>query len=223
MDYSRDKSILDTEILIENAPKVNIAILGGAFNPITLGHIQIARYVLSACAIFNEVWIMPCYKHIYSKKMAESNHRLEMCRLAASGDERIKVSDYEIKNRFEGGTYYLLKQLLDEDYIKNKYDCSLIIGQDNANTFNKWVKHEELKQLIRIIVIPRQGVKRDRSITWYLTAPHIFLDADSPVMEVSSTQVRNLLLKRDYGQAAHLLDPAVLSYIKEHNLYCSYV
>ncbi|MCW8966156.1 MAG: nicotinate (nicotinamide) nucleotide adenylyltransferase, partial [Candidatus Pacearchaeota archaeon] len=215
------KSNIDTEIPLKKEPMVNVAILGGAFNPITLGHIQIAMYVLSACSLFNEIWIMPCYKHIYSKKMAESDHRLEMCRLAALIDDRIKVSDYEIKNRFEGGTYYLLKQLLDEDFIKNHFHCSLIIGQDNANTFNKWVKHKELKQLIRFIVIPRQGVKRDTSIDWYLTSPHIFLDADSPIMEVSSTQVRNLLQKQDYNQAGNLLDPAVLSYIKKHNLYCS--
>ena len=200
-------------------PHINVAILGGAFNPVTLGHIQIATYVLSSTTLFDEVWLLPCYQHIYNKTMESTKRRLEMCHIAVLAHEQIKVCDYEIMNQFIGGTYYLMKQLLAEDFIKNTYDCSLIIGQDNANTFDKWVKHKELEQLIRFVIVPRQGIEKNPAITWYLHPPHLYLEGDKPVMKVSSTQVRELLKQGDYSKASELLDPTVLTYIREHNLY----
>ncbi|MBN2533582.1 MAG: nicotinate (nicotinamide) nucleotide adenylyltransferase [Spirochaetales bacterium] len=198
---------------------VHVAILGGAFNPVTRGHIQVALFVLEAAALFHEVWLMPCFKHIYNKKMTEAGHRLAMCELAAAKHARIKVSDYEIKKKFDRGTYYLMKELLDEDFVQNRYDFSLIIGQDNANTFDYWVEHDALKNLLRFVIVPRQGVDADPSVDWYLQSPHIYLAADRPVIKVSSTQVRELLKESNYSEAEGLLDPDVLEYIKAHDLY----
>jgi nicotinate-nucleotide adenylyltransferase len=199
--------------------KMNVAILGGAFNPITRGHIQVASFVLDAGKIFDEVWLMPCFKHIYSKKMAESGHRLAMCELAAAKHGFVKVFDYEIRKKFDQGTYYLMKELLDEDFVQNRYDFSLIIGQDNANTFDHWVEHTALQKLIRFIVVPRQGIDIDPSVDWYLKPPHLYLAADKPIMKVSSTLVRGLLKKRKFSRAGRLLDPDVFDYIKIHHLY----
>jgi nicotinate-nucleotide adenylyltransferase len=199
--------------------KTNIAILGGAFDPVTRGHVQVALFVLKACKIFHEVWLMPCFKHIYSKKMTRPEHRLAMCELAAAKHGRVKVFDYEIEKRFDRGTYYLMKELLDEDFVKNRYDFSLIIGQDNANTFDHWVEHDALKKLIRFVIIPRQGVDADPSVDWYLQSPHIYLAAEKPVMKVSSTEVRELLKKGEYTGTGRLLPPGVLEYIKSNHLY----
>jgi nicotinate-nucleotide adenylyltransferase len=199
--------------------KINVAILGGAFNPVTRGHIQAALFVLEAGKIFDEVWLMPCFKHIYSKKMAGAEHRLVMCELAAADHMRVKIFDYEIKKKFEKGTYYLMKDLLNENFVRNRYTFSLIIGQDNANTFDHWVQHEALRKLIRFVVVPRQGIEADPDIDWYLHSPHIYLEADKPVMKVSSTQVRELIKKRMYSEAGRLLNPGVLEYIKTYRLY----
>ena len=82
--------------------KTVVAIFGGAFNPITVGHIGVARFVLNASKVFDEVWLMPCYEHMHGKALATPEQRLEMCRLAALVDGRIKVFDYEIKNKLRG-------------------------------------------------------------------------------------------------------------------------
>jgi len=44
--------------------KKKIGILGGAFDPITKGHIQIAHFVLLNTDI-EEIWIVPCYSHAF--------------------------------------------------------------------------------------------------------------------------------------------------------------
>jgi nicotinate-nucleotide adenylyltransferase len=142
--------------------KIKVAILGGAFNPVHDGHIAIARFLLDFSGEFDEVWLCPCYSHMYNKVLAPPQHRFEMCRIAAAGDRRIKVFDYEIKNKLGGETFHFVKRLMAESFAKNKYNFSMAIGMDNANTFDSWVNYKDLEKMIRFIVIPREGVKIDR-------------------------------------------------------------
>jgi len=199
--------------------KTKIALLGGAFNPITKGHMQAALFVLNSSFSFDEIWLMPCYSHAYQKKMVSPVHRLAMCSLSTLNNVRIKVFDYEIRQKYEGGTYYIIKKLLEDKSFINFYDFSIIIGLDNANTFDMWIEHEKLKRLIRFVVVPRQGTEIDHKINWYLNPPHIYLAAENPIMKVSSTQVRNLLKSGDFTAVKDFLDHTVLDYIGRHNLY----
>ena len=208
--------------------KINVAILGGAFNPITLGHIQSAQFVLNTSKQFDEVWLMPAYKHMYNKEMVSSKHRLEMCKLAAKVDGRIKVFDYEIKNELSGETYNLVKRLKNETELTEKYKFSMIIGLDNANTFDKWVNYEELERLMSFVVIPRKGYTRDEKVDWYLKYPHIYLNDENKIIETSSTEVRDKLQhfytdtkeqKYRYDDFLKILNKDVLDYILEHELY----
>lgn len=206
--------------------KTQVAILGGAFDPITLGHIQVAKLILNHSKVFDEVFIMPCYQHIYNKKMVSPEHRLEMCNLAAKIDGRIKVFDYEIVNKLRGETYNLAKRLLEDKKYEGQYSFSFIIGLDNANTFDQWVNYQELERLVRFVVVPRTGEKQKKGVNWYLKPPHIFIEPDEPLIEMSSTAVRECLessvFRTDISPIyAHNkgLDKSVLEYIKLNGLY----
>jgi nicotinate-nucleotide adenylyltransferase len=200
--------------------KTNVALLGGAFNPPTKGHIQLAKYVLDTSKTFDEVWLTPCYKHMYNKELASSEDRLAMCELAAAEDGRIKVFDYEIKNELAGETYQLVKRLLDEDFAKDRYDFSIIVGMDNANTFDKWVNYEFLEKMIRFVVVPRKGVEQDRKVTWYLKPPHIYLGSpDTEIMEISSTKVRESIDKPFSNPLHRYVGLKVEKYIIDKDLY----
>ncbi len=196
-----------------------VAIIGGAFDPITRGHAQIAGLVISAGIGIDEVWFMPCYRHAFDKRMESSGHRLAMCRIASKAIPQAKVCDYEIRKRFVGGTYFLMRDLLEEDFVKGKCELSLVIGMDNANCFQTWIEHERLARLVRFIVVPRKGYEQDSASAWYMTRPHIYVDSTDTIMEVSSTQVRSLLAGNAHEQASRLLDPGVLAYAVEHGLY----
>lgn len=183
---------------------MKIAILGTAANPLHNGHTQLAESLLT---IVDEVWIMPCYNHMYNKIMVNSTHRLNMCDLIST--DRIKIFDYEIKNKLSGKTYDLIKML------KNEYEHEFfyVIGLDNANTFDKWYKSEELKELINFIVVSRKGI--DVESNWFLKIPHIYLDEN--IMEISSTEIRNLL--KNNLDVSKYLDEKIIKYIKDNNLY----
>jgi nicotinate-nucleotide adenylyltransferase len=214
--------------------KVNVAILGLAGNPIHLGHIQLAQFVLNVSRKIDEVWLMPSYDHMQknSHDMVSAEHRLEMCKLAAKVDKRIKVFDYEIANKLGGETYYLFKKLKEEKnitienntYPADKFRFYMIIGIDNANKFHTWVNFTELEKLAKFIVVPRKGVDRDYSVDWYTQKPHIFLNNETPIIDVSSTEIRDLLNKPieeqiSNGQIFKYLDQNVFNYITEYKLY----
>jgi len=202
----------------------NVALLGLTANPPTIGHIQLAQFVLNTSSEFDEVWLMPAYHHMYGKNMVDAQHRLNMCKLAAKVDGRIKVFDYEIVNQLAGETYYLFKRLKQEEELNKKYNFSLIIGLDNANTFDKWVNYTEVERMVRFVVVPRKGYERDEKVNWYLEKPHIFLKGDSDIDEVSSTLVREKL-KNFYNGSINLtellpyINNDVLKYIIDNNLY----
>jgi nicotinate-nucleotide adenylyltransferase len=174
--------------------KYKIALLGGAFDPITKGHIEVAQYVLNTSKQFDEVWITPAYRHIHNKDMESFEDRVEMCKLATQVDGRIKVFEYEKEKNMAGETYHLLKTLInDKDY--ENYNFSFIIGLDNANTFDTWVNYEELERMGKFVIVPRKGYDSEPE-AWYLKNPHIFLngrDEKFPIMEISSTDVRTLM------------------------------
>jgi nicotinate-nucleotide adenylyltransferase len=189
----------------------NIYLLCGAFNPITLGHIKLAQFVLDSSRTFDEIWVTPCFKHMYNKDMASPYNRLEMCKLAAKADGRIKVFDYEIKNELGGETYHFVKNLLQEPFAKDEYNFSYIIGLDNANTFDKWVNYQDLERMIRFVVVSRQGVIRNEKVDWYLKQPHIFLQAENEIPEISSTQIRKWI--SEYREKPYVSEKDIVEYI----------
>jgi len=202
--------------------KINVALMGGAFDPIHLGHIQVAKTVLKAAKEFDEVWLCPCYKSVYGKKMENAEHRLRMCELAID-DPRIKVFDYEIANKFGGTTLHFMNTLNEDPLYKDTYRFAFIMGMDNANHAEDWFQWEELEKRVRFVVAPRKGETVDVSRNpWYLSAPHVFLAGEN-IMELSSTEIR-AGFKGGFHQGFfdERLYPAVTEYIFDNKLYgCS--
>jgi len=208
--------------------KYKIALLGGAFDPITNGHIEVAKYVLNTSGQFDEVWLVPAYNHMYNKQMTPYDDRVKMCELATQVDGRIKVFNYEKTKNLAGETYHLMKTLLnDKDY--ENYNFSFIIGLDNANTFNKWVNYEELERMVRFVVVPRKGYNPNGE-SWYFNFPHIFLNGDGeeiPIMEISSSDVRtqfgeyweNNFKVIIEDKIIMNIDKKIMNYIKSQKLY----
>ena len=206
-----------SEIYRKLGRKLRVGILGGAFDPIHVSHLQTARVALESGQV-DEVWIMPCFEHLGGKSMAPTDLRLEMCRIACENIRGVRVFDYEIRHEFRGETYHLVKKLLAEESSQTKFDFSLIIGQDNADSFQSWTNSQGLERLIPFIVIPRQGCQPPEIRSWYLKHPHKFIEPSVRQKETSSSEVRNLIQRGD-SRVKDLLPPKVLEFIQEHRLY----
>lgn len=196
-----------------NRPKV--AILGGSFNPVTLGHLQCARYVINNTDI-QQVWLTPCFSHMWNKELLAPHHRYVMCLLATDITDDITPLNFEINNKITTGTFDFLSLLLAH---YPEIDFSYIIGMDNANQFDKWVRASELKEMVRFIVVSRQGISQNKNSLWYTKSPHIFLNAREDIINISSTIIRNLIKDSRTECLNKYLHPKVLKYIKDQRLY----
>lgn len=185
-----------------------IAVLGGAFDPITLGHLRIAQRVEQEGL---RVLFMPCGDtHSFGKKMLPAPERVRMAELAAPG----RVTDAEIRanSPYAEATYKILTATFGDVYW--------IIGSDNANSMHKWHHGEQLKRLIKFVVVHRPGHPLTDAGRWCLEAPHRFLPL-SDVGEVSSTAVRTAIANGDWESAETMLPPAVLHAIRNAGWYAS--
>lgn len=193
--------------------KSRIAIFGGAFDPPTIGHTMVATCVINRLG-FDEVWIMPSFKHPFGKHMSEFEHRMAMCLIATEGMDKVQITHYEADQVDVDGSLSLYKKLK-RQYKQNFY---MVIGLDNANMIDKWINPEELIKTIPFIVIARKGYMVDENITWYRKEPHIFVEA-CDVMEISSTQIREAIKIQDIKTLNKGIHKTVLKYIKDHKLY----
>lgn len=190
-----------------------VAIVGISADPPTKAHIQLAQNAVQT-GYFNEVWILPCYKHRFDKNMISSEHRLNMCQLAIEGISTLKVSDYEIKRKSNGIAFETVLAL-QKDFPDVKFHW--VIGMDNAQAVEKWAHSDDLRNLIPFWVFNRKGVKLDPKVDWYLKNPHTYIK-NSDLPEVSSTETRRLLAEKD-PQVLSMIDSKVFDYINLHNLY----
>lgn len=201
--------------------KYRVCILGGAFDPITKGHIQVAKFILDSSGEFDQVWLMPCNQHMFSKTMVSAQHRLEMCRIASYADKRIKVSDYEVRNCLSGETYAVAKRLLGDPEYKDTHNFSMAIGMDNALSFDKWVNYTLLERLMRFVVVPRKGYSLEQGSRWFLREPHIFLCDNAPSCDVSSTAVRSAIKQ---GRSIEtMVTSKVIEYMCQNGIYEQYL
>ena len=170
--------------------KIQVAVIGGGFNPIIDRDLQIANLILHQSHVFDEVHFMPCFDCSANKKLLSTEHRLEMCRIAVQNDARMKVSDYEIANKLNGSTYNLANRLLEDKKFKDTHSFSFVTSLENANTFEAWDSYEDLERLVRFVVIQYPGEKPKRGVDWYLKSPHIFIEPDQPLSDISSSDIR---------------------------------
>lgn len=196
-----------------------IAIFGLASNPPTLGHAHVVNSIL-ALNKFEEVWVLPVYKHFHGKDMLSFEHRIEMARIAFKNMPYVKVFTYEmdfaLKYDYDGSTINLLKHLRELD----SNDYYIVIGQDNADTIDTWNHGNELKENEKFIVIPRPHCYLTEE--WYHMSPNVFLSSLKS-LDISSTMARDLL--KEYSINGHLielsnlLDHDVIEYIICKKLY----
>jgi len=201
----------------EESKNCKVGLIGGAFSPITDGHINLAKFVLSS-GIVDKVLFIPCFNHVYGKELPSFQHRYNMCKIALKEEKKMFVSDIEYKHKLPGDTFSLIKKLLSMPYYRRS-SLYFIIGTDNANTFKNWINYKELERLVCFIVVERQGIISDSTVNWYHQKPHVFLKNTGVVPEISSTLIRNWIRDFNLESLREFLHPKVLEYIQIHNLY----
>lgn len=211
--------------------RFRLGVLGGMFDPVHNGHMEIARRALGELAL-DAVKMTPCHipNHRDSAQVG-SIHRLNMVELAAADELKIHVDPIEI-NR--SGTSYTVNTLA--TLKRNDGDCSLvlILGVDSFNTIPQWQSWPELLQLCHFLILGRPGVTLCEDVIAALdfncslveSADELFRCESGKIrflsdfsLDISSTGVRELLATN--ADLSSMLDRKVIDYILSNKLYAA--
>jgi nicotinate-nucleotide adenylyltransferase len=199
-----------------------IGIYTGTFNPVHLGHLRAARYGLDALRL-DKVLMIPDGISPHKKPLPEStataSQRLEMLEIALRGEEKIEASSLALQPGHSG---YTVETVL---AVRKQYPNAklhLLLGSDMLHTFPNWKDRETITAQASLAVFCRGGkdeLSRLEQTVRELedTGAEVTL-LQNPVTEISSTQLRRLLVFRC---ASEFLPEAVKTYIYQNKLYCT--
>ena len=204
--FGKVQTLYTTEAAYQ-APKKQVGILGGNFNPVHYTHLVMGEEVGQALGL-DKVYFMPEYlpPHVDEKKTIPAAHRLAMLQLAIADNPRFAIEDIELKRKGKSYTFDTMKELTEKNPDTSYY---FIIGGDMVQYLLKWHRIDELMELVTFV-----GVRRP---SYPVETPYPIIWIDVPLMDISSTIIRK---KVQQGcSIRYLLPENVLNYIQEKGLY----
>jgi nicotinate-nucleotide adenylyltransferase len=187
---------------------MRIGILGGAFDPIHLGHLAAAEAAYTQAGL-DEVWFMPSYVPPLKENQTlfDSEKRLAMVQLAVQEHPHFKVSDLELKRSETSYTIDTVEQL---SKLFPDTQFSWIIGADRLNDLMDWKQIDELAARITFIGFGRAGyvVDIDDYPEWLRSRIQL---VEMAPMAISSTAIRAQLDKPEDVRGC--LPAAVYTYL----------
>jgi nicotinate-nucleotide adenylyltransferase len=199
---------------------VKVAVLGGTFNPPHIAHLLCASEAADQLGL-DRVILMPVFtpphKEVPEDPGAEV--RVELCELAAAGDERLEVSRLEIDR---GGSSFTVDTLRELHARHPEHELIFIVGGDMAVSLPTWKEPRAVLELAKLAIAERSGALR-RDVIERLTAEYgedvtDRLDFfDMPRMDISSSDIRRRVAA---GRTIRYLVPdAVADHVARHGLY----
>jgi nicotinate-nucleotide adenylyltransferase len=202
--------------------KRKIALLGGTFDPVHLGHTAVASDAAGQIGA-EKVIFVPAKRSPLKGSLpkADDEHRLAMIAIAIAENSSFAVSDYELRKPAPSYTLHTVRKF-QADYGSDAVICWLV-GADGVNDLQHWFAIEELIDACNLCTMYRAGCeppdfagfegiwgrrrvkKLQRNII------------KTPLVDVSSTEIRERLATG--GDVADMLHPGVLDYIRKHALY----
>jgi len=209
---------------------VKLAILGGSFNPIHMGHLHLADSVLEAFR-FDQLLLVPAnispFKVPQTAKtpakasapaknaapaateIASGPDRLDMILASITGDSRLAVDDLELRRGGVSYTIDTLREIIDRYRPENK--PALVLGDDLVADFTLWKEAEEITKIADIIIARR----RPEAVKPF-PFPHTILDNE--VLEISSEMIRERIAA-DRAAWRYLVPRGARLLIEERGLY----
>ena len=208
-----------------------LAILGGTFDPVHLGHLRVAWE--AAEFLDADVHLMPANVPPHrAQPVASAQQRVAILRTALQGQDRLILDDRELRRE---GPSYSVDTLRD---IRAQWGAgapvALLIGADSLAALPQWKDWRTLFDLAHFVIAARPGAAQDGRLPeplpsflqerWTDSVADLtsraagrVLALRNPLHQGSATAVRTLIAA---GQPWRQLVPeAVADYIQRHDLY----
>jgi nicotinate-nucleotide adenylyltransferase len=187
---------------------MKIGILGGAFDPVHVGHLLVARDIMEKLGLDRMVFL-PASRPPHKRCIASYVQRSRMLKAAIHGHAGFEASDAEAKRP---GTSYTVESLAELKRTRPNDALFLIIGADQYQELATWKDPRRLPGLARLVVMSRPGAGMVKGI---VPARRVAVRQ----IELSSTEIRKRIAS---GLDVSDMVPApALRLIKRHRLYQS--
>ena len=244
----------DIDVAVEGAPhgsavlmrilsiptKRRVALYGGTFDPVHLGHMEVASRLRELFAL-DEVLFIPAYVAPHKRKLSVSPawHRYAMLALATQNDERLRVSTIELE---APGTPYTIETLERmSTMLGGEVQTFFVMGADSWAEIATWHQWERVLAASNHIVVTRPGYEietahfppgvRDRIVDVRQrddqevkarladsAGSRIYI-TDAVMADYSATRIRESARAAGAEELSRLVPPTVADYILKYELY----
>ena len=190
-----------------------IGLFFGSFNPIHMGHLILANYILENTDM-EELWFVVSPQNPFKdkKSLLKDHNRLDMVQLALKNYPKMRVSNVEFSLPKPSYTIDTLT------YLHEKYpevSFALIMGEDNLKSIKKWKNAETLVNNHQIIIYPRVldlDEKNPKSFEHENISK-----IEAPIIELSATKIREMI--KEGKNVRPMLPPEVFDYLDGSSFY----
>src|SRR3954471_15175632 len=131
---------------------MRLGIYGGTFDPIHLGHLILAEACREAAGL-DRVWFVVAGQPPHKLgPRAQVGHRLEMTRIAVTGNPAFEVSEIEARRP---GPHYSVETLEEVRRDRPEDELFFLIGADSLADLPFWRQPERIVELARLVVVNR--------------------------------------------------------------------
>lgn len=213
--------------------KRRIALYGGTFDPVHLGHLEVARKVSELFEI-EKVLFLPAQvaPHKLGKRVTDPIHRYAMLVLATQDEPKLAVSTFEIEAADRRYTVDTVEHFIGT--LGDTSELFFIMGADSWVEITTWRDWKRLLTMVNHIVVTRPGYdlvgpvevkdqivdlrSSDGPVWNEQQGPRIYL-TDVVMNDVSATEIRSLAGKCPYEKLAALLSQPVVKYLEKYGIY----
>ena len=181
-----------------------VGLFGGSFDPVHHGHLILARDAMESLGLDKVVFIPAGVSpHKLEQPPARADLRVAMLEAAVAGVERFEVDRSEVEREGPSYTIETVRRLISRD---PGTEFHYFIGDDNIAALDTWHEIDELRRLVRFVVLSRHGIDAGAGVPVITRRVHI-----------SSSDIRNRVAAG--LPVRYLLPDNVCDIIQRHGLY----
>lgn len=186
-----------------------IGILGGTFNPVHLGHLNLAHDAVKKLKL-DKVFFVPTYIPPHKKITDHINprDRVAMVRAAIKGKRLYALSRFEITKREKSYSIITIRHF--RKRFGPRAELFFIIGSDSLDGISQWKDIGNALKFAEFVVCNRPGYSMRR-------CPKGIRKITIKESDVSSSKIRNLIKKNKSIKT--LVPQGVYEYIKCKGMY----
>jgi len=209
-----------------------IGILGGTFDPIHCGHLDIAACAQEALKLTRMFVITSNIPPHRQQPFASAYHRFAMVAFAVASRPSWRAADLELRSETPSYTAETLAKFHERGYAAS--ELHFVIGADAFADIAAWHDYPAILDAAHFAVVSRPGFpveelpqRLPRLVSRMVRAPLDPLSQiepmisliDAPTADVSSTAIRARVAAGE--SIAGLVPPGVQHHIEQHGLYTS--